>query len=55
MRNHEQMSEHPCAQCGHERYAHSPFHDGRCIADKPFDGDYVCDCTAFVTDAPETT
>lgn len=31
-----------CRQCGHERYAHSPFHSGKCIA-------AVCDCPTFVS------
>ncbi|ASW31538.1 hypothetical protein SEA_GUUELAD_107 [Mycobacterium phage GuuelaD] len=43
------MSDQTCSRCGYERYAHSPFHDGHCIADEPFDGDYACECTEFVS------
>ena len=28
------------SECGHERYAHSPFHEGRCVAEG-------CNCKAW--------
>jgi len=37
-----------CATCGHSRAVHSPFHAGYCVADKPYNGDFVCPCSRFV-------
>jgi len=33
-------TDQPTCECGHARYAHSPFHDGRCVAEG-------CNCKAW--------